>query len=124
VYDFAAGFSVTAKGAKLLIHATTFESDPAEAKNALEAAFDLRANGDRAGYLAAMADIEKKFPSSLAGRRAKLERIGTPIVGPIFGAAIGVGAGVAYFVQSMSSLATPSTGGGFGSPGAVPNPGK
>src|SRR5262249_35846696 len=43
VYDVAAGFSVTPKGVKLLIHATTFESDPADAKNALEAAFDLRA---------------------------------------------------------------------------------
>lgn len=122
VYDVAAGLSVTPKGVKLVIHATTFETDPADAKNALEAAFDLRAGGDRAGYLAAMADIEKKFPSSLAARRAKLERVGTPIVGPIFGAAIGVGAGVAYFLQQMGSLPTPSTGGGFGTPGAVPPP--
>jgi hypothetical protein len=120
VYDVAAGFSVTPKGVKLLVHATTFEADPADAKNALEAAFDLRANGDRAGYLAALADIEKKFPASLAARRAKLERVGTPIVGPIIGAAFGVGAGVAYFVQRMGSLATPTTGGGFGSPGTAP----
>jgi len=124
VYDVAAGFSVTPKGVKLLIHASTFESDPADAKNALEAAFDLRANGDRAGYLAAMADIEKKFPSSLAARRAKLERIGTPVAGPIFGAAIGVGAGVAYFIQRMGSLPTPQASGGFGSPGTVPPPNK
>jgi len=119
-YDFAASFNVTSNGVKIVLHATTFEADPSEARAALDAAFDKRAAGDRAAFLAALGDIEKKFPGTLAARRAKLERVGTPVVGPILGAAIGVAAGAALFLKSSGAGVPTPTGGGFGQPGVVP----
>jgi hypothetical protein len=117
-YDVAAGVNVSSSGVKVLIHATSFESDAADARAALEAAFDKRVAGDRAGYIAALGDIEKKFPTSLAARRAKLERVGTPVVGPVMGVIAGVGGGVAYFFGRGAANAM---AGGFGEPGAQPS---
>ncbi len=116
-YDFAMGLNVSPTGFKLVAHGTTFEADPADARAALEAAYDKRLSGDRAAYLAALADIEKKFPGTLAARRGKLERLGAPVVGPVAGMVIGAGAGAAYFFgRGMAG----SMSGGFGQPGAHP----
>src|SRR5262249_39393487 len=116
-YDAAIGLNVTANGFKLVVHGTTFEADPADARAALDAAYDKRVTGDRAGYLAELADVEKKYPSSLAARRAKAERIGAPVLGPVAGVIVGAGAGAAYFLGKMTGG---SASGGFGEPGAHP----
>ena len=124
VYDVGAGLTVTPGGVSVIFHATTFDGDPPAARAALDAAFDKRAGGDRPGFLAALDDLEKKFPGTLAGRRAKLERVGTPIVGPILGVAVGGAAATMGFARAatMPTIAPPAGGGGFGEPGAVPAP--
>jgi hypothetical protein len=116
-YDVAAGFAVEKDGFRLELRASTFASDPPEARSALEAALDQRSSGDRAAFLTALGAIEQKFPSSLAARRAKLERLGTPIFGPLLGVAAGAGAGAAYFARATATAPRP---GGFGERGAVP----
>jgi hypothetical protein len=115
-YDAAIGLNVSSNGFKLLAHGTTFESDPAEARAALEAAYDKRMAGDRPGYLAALADIEKKLPGTLASRRARAERLGAPVLGPVAGVLAGAGAGAAYFLGHVTAT------GGFGEPGGHPAP--
>jgi hypothetical protein len=119
-YDVAVGLNVSATGFKIVAHGTTFESDPADARAALEAAYEKRVAGDRPGYLAALGDLEKKFPGTMAAHRAKLERTGQPMIGPLIGVAAGVGAGAYYFLGHIGGALS----GGFGEPGAHPTPGQ
>lgn len=60
---------------------TTFAGDPAEARAAYQTALVRRTAGDEAGYRAALADIEKRFPESRAGKRAAEVRRGGPYLG-------------------------------------------
>jgi hypothetical protein len=97
------------------------DADVPEARAAYQAAIDKRLSGDRAGAAAAMAEIEKKFPASLAARMARLERIGTPLSGPVLGLAAAAGAGFYAMAQGMGAAPLPiqpPAGGSFGEPGA------
>src|SRR5262249_4071481 len=91
-----------------------------DARAALEAAYEKRVAGDRPGYLAALGDLEKKFPGTLAAHRAKLERTGQPMIGPLIGVAAGVGAGAYYFLGHIGGALS----GGFGEPGEHPTAGQ
>src|SRR5205814_149863 len=46
VYDMGIGLSVTPGAVRVVFHTTTFESDPPDARAALDVAFDKRAAGD------------------------------------------------------------------------------
>jgi hypothetical protein len=59
----------------------TFHGDPRDARAAYEAALVKRAAGDEAGFRAALAEIEQRFPGSRAARRAADVRRGAPYVG-------------------------------------------
>jgi hypothetical protein len=120
IYELAATASIGQGVAKMNLHVTSMGADLPEARAAFDAALDKKLAGDRAGYTAALAEIESKFPTSLAARRAKLERIGTPVAGPISGLALGATAGFYMFMRAAGGgVQMPSTG-GFGEPGATP----
>ena len=126
VYDFSMAAGLTPTGVKMTVHSTAMDADPADVRAAHQAAFDKRLSGDRAGYTAAMAEIEKKFPASLAARMARLERVGTPLAGPVLGL-VGAG-GAAFFAMAQGMGAAPlpiepPPGGSFGEPGAQGAPG-
>jgi hypothetical protein len=122
VYELSAAASLSSTHVKLTVHATSMEADPAEAKAAFDAALEKRLAGDAAGYTAALADIEKKHPGTLAAKRAKLERIGTPVAGPLTGVVAGAGAAFAMFARGLGEAVAPTTGGSFGEPGAPATP--
>jgi hypothetical protein len=125
VYDISLAGAIAPTGVKMTLHATSMLADVPDARAAFQAALDKRLSGDRAGYAAGMAEIEKKHPTSLAARLARLERTGTPLVGPIVGIAVGAGAGFYAMAQGMGSapsLPITPPGGSFGEPGAAPPP--
>jgi hypothetical protein len=99
VYEIGTVGTVDATGATLLVRVTTFAGDPPEARAAYVDAIKKRHDLDRTGYAAALAEVAKKYPATKAGKRARLESEGTPLLGP--GSAI-LGAGAAAFiVQAM-----------------------
>jgi hypothetical protein len=121
LYDVSVAVGATPTGVKLTAHATSFEADPADARTAYQAALDKRLAGDRAGYLAALADIEKKHAGTLAARHAALERVGTPVMGPVLGV-VAAGAAGAYFFMKVAGegLGQAVTAPGFGEPQPEP----
>jgi hypothetical protein len=140
VYESGLGVTVSGDGASLLLRVTTFGGDPAEARAAYLAALDKRKAGDRAGYLAALGEVAKKFPATKFGKRARLEAEGTPVMGP--GAAILAGALATFAARAASSFdfegttipedqipkmqegttPPPAGGSGFGKKEAAPEP--
>ncbi len=122
-YDLSFAAGVTSTGLRATLHVTSMDADPPEARTAYAAALDKKLAGDSAGYLAAMTDIEKKFPGTLAGRRAALERVGTPILGPVGAAIAGGAASAFYFLKMAGEGFTKSTAPGFGEPQPDPAPG-
>src|SRR5207244_4227069 len=63
---------------------TTFAHDPPDARAAYDAALSARASGDLTAYHARLAEIERRYPKSLAAQRAAALR--TP--GPLLGAGV------------------------------------
>jgi hypothetical protein len=59
----------------------TFASDPPEVRAAYDGALTARAAGDVVGYRVRLAEIERKYPRSLAGRRAAIVRTPGPFLG-------------------------------------------
>jgi hypothetical protein len=99
VYEIGTVGTVDATGATLVVRVTTFAGDPPEARAAYIEAIKKRHDLDRTGYTAALVELARKYPATKAGKRAKLESEGTPLLGP--GSAL-LGAGAAAFiVQEM-----------------------
>jgi hypothetical protein len=98
VYELGTVVTIDAAGAQMVVRVTTFAGDPPEARAAYVEAIKKRHDLDRAGYQTALVELAKKFPASKAGKRAKLESEGTPLLGP--GAAF-LGAGAAYFIVNV-----------------------
>jgi hypothetical protein len=59
----------------------TFAGDPPEVRAAYDRALEARAAGDVVGYRGRLAEIERKYPRSLAGRRAAIVRTTGPFLG-------------------------------------------
>jgi hypothetical protein len=70
VYQALLTVQVTGDGIVLAGDFTTFAADPPDARAAYEAALVKRADGDEAGYRAALAEMERRFPGTRAARRA------------------------------------------------------
>ena len=59
----------------------TFASDPPEVRAAYDGALTARAAGDVVSYRARLAEIERKYPRSLAARRGAVVRTAGPFLG-------------------------------------------
>src|SRR5262249_6048090 len=81
VYQALFRARVTEGGVLMAADFTTCAADPRDARAAYEAALGRRAEGDDAGYRAALADVERRFPGSLAAKRAAEVRGGVPYLG-------------------------------------------
>lgn len=81
IYQAVLAVRVTDDGIVAWADFTTFAGDPAGAREAYRAALVKRTAGDEAGYRAALADIEKRFPASRAAKRAAEVREGGPYLG-------------------------------------------
>lgn len=118
LYEVSAAAGITSTGARFTLHITSMDADAPEAKAAYDAAVEKKLAGDRAGYTAAMGEIEKKFAGSLSARRAQLERTGTPVAGPVTGVIAGAGAAFWMFAKGMGGAVGTPPSGSFGEPGA------
>lgn len=83
LYQGFATAHVAADGVVVSLDVTTFAANPPETRAAYEAALARRTAGDEAGYRAALARVEEKFPGTLAARRAAEVREGTPYLGAV-----------------------------------------
>jgi hypothetical protein len=81
VYQAVLTARVTEGGVVMEGAFTTFAADPPDARAAYEVALARRSRGDDAGYRAALADVERRFPGTLAARRAADVRTAGPYVG-------------------------------------------
>jgi hypothetical protein len=108
VYEVAFFGSVTKERVSATLRMTTFGADPAAARDAYRAALARRRAGDKEGWKAGLAEVEKSWPGSLAGRRARLERAGTPLVGP--GSAMILAGSFFFLVAKEDAPARPATG--------------
>jgi hypothetical protein len=83
IYQAFATAHVGADGIVIALDVTTFAADPPETRAAYEAALAKRTAGDEAGYRAALASVEERFPGTLAARRAAEVREGAPYLGAV-----------------------------------------
>jgi hypothetical protein len=58
---------------------TTFGADPPEARRSYEAALTKRFADDAPGYIAALTEVQRRFPKSLAAKQAALVKGGVQI---------------------------------------------
>ena len=72
---------VTEDGVILSAEAVTFDRDPEGPRKVYREALEARRKGDVAGYQQRLADIEKRFPTSLAAQRAAELRRDPPWLG-------------------------------------------
>ena len=72
---------VTDEGVDFTVDLTGFGADPPAAREAYRAALARRFADDAAGYKAALAGIERRFPGTRAARRAAEVRKGAPFFG-------------------------------------------
>lgn len=88
IYDTGVGMALRNDGIYLTAQVTTYAGDPPAAQQAYEAALNLLLKRDYQGYKAAIAELAKKYPGSLAGRNAALQVKGVPMLGQL--GAVGV----------------------------------
>jgi hypothetical protein len=81
IYQAALTARVAPDGIVAWADFTTFAGDPLDARAAHEAALAKRSAGDEARYLAALVEIEQRFPGSRAAKRAASVREGAPYLG-------------------------------------------
>ncbi|MFO0760646.1 MAG: hypothetical protein U0359_29480 [Byssovorax sp.] len=81
IYEARLAGHLEADGAVMTLDLTTFATDPKDAREAYEGALGKRRAGDLAGYRAALAEVEARFPGTKVAERATRVRRGGPALG-------------------------------------------